>query len=83
MGTRTLGRPYVFPGEEARWRDWPTVLRAYSGLCDPQLAVGVLATINTANEADILSITLNQAEEDASSCATTALQQCSFLECQD
>ena len=40
-------------------------MRAYSGLCDPQLAVGMLAAEVVAREADVLSIAWSLSVEDA------------------
>ena len=62
-----LGKPDAFHGEEAICRDWSTVMRACSGLCDPQLAVIVRAPDVVACEADILSIASNPSVEDVSS----------------
>ena len=59
--------PDVFHREEAEWEDWSTVMRAYSGLCDLQLAFSMPAAEVVASEADILSIALHQSVGDSSS----------------
>ena len=35
--TRNLGRPVVFHGTDAAWRDWSVVTKSYSGLLNPEL----------------------------------------------
>ena len=37
VDTRMLGRPDVFQGDESKWADWSTVLRAYGGICNSEL----------------------------------------------
>ena len=57
-----LGILDVYHGEEARWGDWLTVMRARTGLCYPQPAVEVPAAEPAANEDGIASIALGAAE---------------------
>ena len=60
VDARTLGKPDVFHGEEARWVDGDACVL---WLCDPQLAVSIPAV----EVVTILSIVFSQSGEDASS----------------
>jgi len=50
VDTRMLGRPDVFIGEDARWPDWSTVVRAYSSVCNDKLAVAMPLAETSANQ---------------------------------
>ena len=37
VDTRIIGKPGNFSGEDADWKDWSTVMKAYSGACHARL----------------------------------------------
>lgn len=64
IDTRMLGRPEIFTGEEQRWSDWSTVLKAYAGLCDAAL-VDAMPRVEAA-PAEGVNADLQPGERDAS-----------------
>ena len=50
IDTRMLGRPDTFDGNESKWGDWSTVMKAYAALCNASLVSAMPASEVEAQE---------------------------------
>eukprot|EP00971_Amphidinium_carterae_P352084 6492417-Amphidinium_carterae.2 len=66
IDTRVLGKPDHFDGSTNAWKDWSTVLRAYSGAVNPELQRHMLRAETTEDAVDNLALSV-----DASSASQT------------
>jgi len=65
VDTRMLGRPDVFVGDDSRWPDWSTVVRAYSNVCNEKLAIAMPLAESTPDQP--LNVTITDPETVAAS----------------
>eukprot|EP00971_Amphidinium_carterae_P319662 6353145-Amphidinium_carterae.1 len=66
IDTRALGKPDHFDGSTNAWKDWSTVLRAYSGAVNPELQRHMHRAETTEDAVDNLALSV-----DASSASQT------------
>ena len=63
VDTRTLGRPDVYHGEEQKWPDWKTILKAYCGVVSVRMAT--LMTTQETTSTAMIQATLSDSGDQA------------------
>ena len=64
VDTRILGKPDTFHGDQAKWKDWSTVMRTYCAVVNPMLATLMKEAENT--EGQCLNVSMSETAHHAS-----------------